>query len=225
MSPASWKCDCSDALLCESHRIEHLIIPTDHNIKKLKPQFSQYAATRTKEFILKQVESLYAYKKEIADNAAHIISEITIMSSRSIKNLNNLSKYYLQLMKFNQQDTLYEEYLNFININITCEEYYNIGQLAELTEIASNQYFCKEKCLEFRFSEIEGSKKQKICQKCLEVKEMEYFTPVECKDINVCAICSICRIKDPIQCIKCYRYYSNNELKIMLGLSDDQPLE
>ena len=188
MMTASWTCDCSDALLCESHRIEHLSMPTDHNVKKLKPQFSQYETTTTKEFISKQIRSLDAYTKEIIENAAHIISEITIMSRSAIKNLNNLRKYYLQLVEFVQQDTLYEEYLNLIKKDIDCEQYYNIDQLAELTKIASNQYFCTEKCLEYRFSEIEGFKKQKICQKCLEVKEIEYFTAVECKDINMCSI-------------------------------------
>ena len=215
-SVAAWRCECSSILLCEGHLIEHLNIFTDHTIKKVQSKLNFSLVWKNKLFIRRKIESIGAFSKEILENAAHIISEITLMTNKAMDNLENFRKYYLQLLEWNEQGTEYEEYLKFMNKDIPYEPYYDKHQLVELAGIATNQYISTENCSELRFSQ-EGKYQKKICGKCLEIKEIEYFGSVECKDINMCAICITCRIKDPIQCIRCYRYYSNNE-RTMMGI-------
>ena len=98
-SVAAWGCECSSILLCELHRIEHLNIPTDHTIKKVQPKFIPDLALKNKEFILRKIESIGAFSKEILENTAHIISEITLMTNKAMDNLENFRKYYLQLLE------------------------------------------------------------------------------------------------------------------------------
>ena len=210
-SDAVWRCECEDVLLCESHRIDHLSMPTDHIIRKLKPQIVPILASTTIEYILREIKIIDDFSNKILDNAAQTISEITLLSNKAMENLKSLKKYFFQLLKFNKPGTNYEEYMKFLNKDLRSEPHYDQEKVVELAETFTNQYWRSENLLDLRFSQLVNNEK-KICQKCSQMKEIKYFTLVSCININKCAICITCRIADPIKCIKCYRYYSKQEI-------------
>ena len=177
----------------------------------MKPQIVPILASTTIEYILREIKIIDDFSNKILDNAAQTISEITLLSNKAMENLKSLKKYFFQLLKFNKPGTNYEEYMKFLNKDLRSEPHYDQEKVVELAETFTNQYWRSENLLDLRFSQLVNNEK-KICQKCSQMKEIKYFTLVSCININKCAICITCRIADPIKCIKCYRYYSKQEI-------------
>lgn len=94
---AVWICECSQILLCSSHRKEHLDIDIEHNIKKVKVYLSPEQSQELASVLTSRIKLLESCSQKILETTTVLIKKIKNCCAESLSQLIAQKNYYANL--------------------------------------------------------------------------------------------------------------------------------